>query len=47
MKEQPAKFTAEEEKRINDAVEKYKAEQRDIEIKREIERRINELRCAK
>ena len=41
------KFTPEEEKRINEAVEKYKAEQRDLEIKREIERRISEIRYSK
>lgn len=46
-KETSPKWTPAEEKRINKAVEDFKAEQRDLEVRREIERRINEIRCAK
>ena len=45
--ESSSKWTPAEEKRINKAVEEFKAEQRDLEVRREIERRINEIRCAK
>lgn len=44
--ESSSKWTPEEEKRINKAVEDYKAELRDLEVKREIERRISEIRCT-